>query len=261
MTAKRILVPGLALAICLVHPTTSVAQNGLNALDMADIVSGRTVSTQNLNQRSSDRAAAIAGTPVLGYYGQKQSWHAGTIQQLDGQTSPVSGLRYNLKLQWLEAQDAAAPDGIKVYTGGTLKGFTLIPAAGQVPLQFREVKYRSLRSGSGRGMLQVLNTTGAIHLLARHVYVEHGPQMNLALNTEMRPAYQTQTTTLYAIQPEKPDVAVELTPDRSIMRLFKKHASEMEQQIKAMGWRYDKLEDVVKMVELYNTIASDDPIE
>ncbi|MBD2714000.1 hypothetical protein KBK19_03020 [Microvirga sp. STR05] len=69
MTAKRILVPGLALAICLVYSTTSVAQNGLNALDMADIVSGRTVSTQNLNQRSSDRAAAIAGTPMLGYYG------------------------------------------------------------------------------------------------------------------------------------------------------------------------------------------------
>ncbi|MBC8084419.1 MAG: hypothetical protein H7Z21_14555 [Hymenobacter sp.] len=235
--------------------TLATAQSGMNAYDMSDITRGRPTSTRNLNKGTGDRAAAIAGTPALGYY--NQGWNAGTVQLLDGQSGPIAGLRYNLKLQWLEVQDASVPDGIRVYPGGSLRSFTLVPAAGQVPRVFQEYKFSSTRTGSGRGFMEVLNRTGDVRLLVRHTFEERAAEINAALNTEVRPAQQLHVTALFAAQAGKPDLATELTLDRrGVLRLFKDRAGELAEYAQTKNLSYTSLNDVLKLVEHYNTLPA-----
>ncbi|QNH62504.1 hypothetical protein [Hymenobacter sediminicola] len=235
--------------------TSAMAQAGMSSYDMADITRGRPTSTRNLNMSTADKEAAIAGTPALGYY--NQGWNAGTVQPLDGENGSVSGLRYNLKLQWLEAQDATVPGGIRVYPSGTLKSFTLVPAAGQAPHLFREYKYSSTRTGSGRGYMEELNRTGDVRLLVRHTFEERAAEINPALNTVVRPAQQLHVTSLFYTQSAKPDFAAELTLDRrGIMRVFKARAGEMDAYAKTNNLDYAKLNDVLKMVDYYNTLPA-----
>ncbi|MBO0361101.1 hypothetical protein J0X19_24290 [Hymenobacter sp. BT186] len=255
---KRTILP--LLTMLSLTATAAFAQAGMNSYDMADITRGRPTSTRNLNKNTGDHAAAIASTPPLAYY--NQGWNAGTVQQLDGQTGPVSGLRYNLGLQWLEVQDASVPNGIRVYPSGSLKSFTLVPGAGQVPHVFREYKYSSTRAGSGRGFMEELNRTGAIRLLVRHTFEERPAEINAALNTEVRPAQQLHVSTLFVVQPSKPDLATELTLDRrSVMRLFKSRAVELDDYAKSQPriLDYTNLNDVLQLVEHYNTLVADTP--
>lgn len=240
--------------------TTAYAQAGMNSYDMADITRGRPTSTRNLNKNTGDHAAAIAGTPAPAYY--NQGWNAGTVQPLDGQASPVTGLRYNLKLQWLEVQDASAPDGIRVYPSGSLKSFTLVPGAGQVPHLFREYKYSSTRTGSGRGFMEELNRTGELRLLVRHAFEERAAEINPALNTEVRPAQQLHVSALFVTQATKPDVATELTLDRrSVLRIFKSRAGELDDYAQSQKFSYTNLNDVLKLVERYNTLVADTQVK
>ncbi|SHL39064.1 hypothetical protein [Hymenobacter psychrotolerans] len=235
--------------------SSALAQAGMSSYDMADVTRGRPMSARNLNMSTANKEAAIAGTPALGYY--NQGWNAGTVQPLDGEKGPVSGVRYNLKLQWLEVQDATAPGGIRVYPSGTLKSFTLVPAAGQAPHLFREYKYSSTRTGSGRGFMEELNRTGDVRLLVRHTFEERAAEINPALNTVIRPAQQLHVTTLFYTQAAKPDFAGELTLDRrNMMRVFKARAGDMDAYAKYKGLDYSNLNDVLKMVEHYNTLAA-----
>lgn len=244
----------LLALLSLAATTAAHAQAGLGTRDMGDIIAGRPTSMRNHNMSTADKEAAIAGTPALGYY--NQGWNAGTVQPLDGSEGPVSGLRYNLKLQWLEAQDATAPDGIRVYPSGSLKSFTLVPGAGQAPHVFREYKFSSTRTGSGRGLMEELNRSGDIRLLVRHTFEERAAEINPALNTVVRPAQQLHVTTLFATQASKPDFASELMLDRrGVMRLFKERARELDDYAKTENLDYTKLTDVLTMVEHYNATA------
>jgi len=251
---KRTVLPLLtALAFT---STGAHAQAGMSSYDMADITRGRPTSARNLNTNTANQAAAIASTPSMAYY--NQGWNAGTVQQLDGQSGPVTGLRYNLKLQWLEVQDASAPDGIRVYPSGSLKTFMLVPGAGQVPHLFREYKFNSTRTGSGRGFMEELNRTGAIRLLVRHTFEERPAEINAALNTEVRPAQQLHVSSLFVVQPAKPEIATELTLDRrSVMRLFKSRAGELDDFAKSQKLDYTNLKHVLELVERYNTLVTD----
>jgi|GEM_PF-6549336 len=235
--------------------SSALAQAGMSSYDMADITSGRPTSTRNVNLSNSDKEAAIAGTPVLGYY--NQGWNAGTVLPFDGETGPVTGLRYNLKLQWLEVQDATVPGGIRVYPSGSLKSFTLVPAAGQAPHVFQEYKYSSTRTGSGRGFMEVLNRTGDVRLLVRHTFEERAAEINPALNTVVRPAQQQHVTSLFYTQASKPDFAAELALDRrGVMRLFKNRAGEMEAYARSKNFNYANLNDVLKLVDYFNALPS-----
>lgn len=250
----------LLLTVLGLRATTAHAQAGLNSYDMADITRGRPTSTRNLNQNTANKAAAIASTPAPAYY--NQGWNAGTVQQLDGQTGPVSGLRYNLKLQWLEVQDAAAPDGIRVYPSGSLKSFTLVPGAGQAPHVFREYKFSSTRSGSGRGFMEELNRTGEVRLLVRHSFEERPAEINAALNTEVRPAQLLHVSALFVVQPTKPEVATELMLDRrSVMRLFRSRAGELDDYANSQALDYTNLKHVLELVERYNTLVADTQVK
>ncbi|WP_375436888.1 hypothetical protein [uncultured Hymenobacter sp.] len=226
----------------------------MNAYDLADISRGRPTSTRNLN-RSTNEQAAIAGTPSMAYY--NQGWNAGTVQQLDGQSSPVTGLRYNLKLQWLEVQDASVLGGIRVYPSGSLKSFTLVPAAGQAPHVFQEFKFSSTRAGSGRGFMEVLHHTGEVRLLVRHTFEEHSGETNLALNTEIRPAQRLHVSALYVALVSKPDKATELKLDRrSVLRLFERYANELDDYATSKSLSYNNLDDVLKLVTYYNALLA-----
>jgi hypothetical protein len=242
---------GCFLLVLGTSATSVLAQAGMSSYDMADITRGRPTSTRNLNVSTADREAAIAGTPVLGYY--NQGWNAGTVQPLDAENGPATGLRYNLKLQWLEVQDASVPGGIRVYPAGSLRGFTLVPNAGQTPHVFRQYKYSSTRTGSGRGFLEELNHTGDVRLLVRHTFEERPAEINAALNTVIRPAQQTHVASLFYTQATKPDFAAELALDRrSVLRAFKARASEIEAYVKRKNLNYTILDDVLQMVEYYN---------
>ena len=233
--------------------SSALAQAGMSAYDMADITSGRPTSTRNINLSTADKEAAIAGTPVLGYY--NQGWNAGTVLPFTGETGPVTGLRYNLKLQWLEVQDATVPGGIRVYPSGSLKSFTLVPVAGQAPHVFQEYKYSSTRTGSGRGFMEVLNRTGDVRLLVRHTFEERAAEITPALNTVVRPAQQQHVTSLFYAQASKPDFAAELALDRrGVLRLFKNRAGEMEAYAKSRSFNYANLSDVLKLVDYFNAL-------
>ncbi|MBC6697430.1 hypothetical protein [Hymenobacter sp. BT190] len=227
------------------------AQAGMNSYDMADITRGRPTSTRNLNQSSADKEAAIAGTPILGYL--NQGWNVGTLQTLDAQPGPVAGLRYNLKLQWLEVQDATVPGGVRVYPAGSLKGFTLVPAAGQTPRVFLDYKYRSTGSGSGRGYLEELNHVGDLRLLVRHTFEERPEEINPALNTVVRPAQQMQASSLFYTAPSQPGLAQQLQLDRrSVLRMCHNHAPKLEAYAKEKNLDYTNLNHVLQMVEFCN---------
>lgn len=227
------------------------AQAGMNSYDMADITRGRPTSTRNLNQSTADKEAAIAGTPILGYL--NQGWNAGTLQTLDAQPGSVAGLRYNLKLQWLEVQDATVPGGVRIYPTGSLKGFTLVPAAGQTPRVFRDYKYRTTSSGSSRGYLEELNHTGDLRLLIHHAFEERPEEVNPALNTVVRPAQQTQVSSLFYSAISQPGLAQQLQLDRhSVLRMCRSHTTALEAYVKRKNLNYTKLDHVLQMVEFCN---------
>lgn len=227
------------------------AQAGMNSYDMADITRGRPTSVRNLNQSTTDKAAAMAGTPILGYL--NQGWNGGTLQTLDAQPGPVAGLRYNLKLQWLEVKDATVPGGVRIYPAGSLKGFTLVPAAGQTPRVFLDYKYRTTSSGSGRGYLEELNHTGALRLLVRHTFEERPEEINPALNTVVRPAQQLQVSSLFYSGTSQPDSAQQVQLDRrSVLRMCHSYAPALEAYVKQKNLDYTNLNHVLQMVEFCN---------
>lgn len=230
------------------------AQAGLNTKDLEDISHGRPTSTQNLNQANTadERAAAAEAAHVAHYY--DPDWVPGSLLTVKGEPQPVPGLRYNLVHHWVEVRDPAVPGGVRLYPLGSLRGFVLNNAPGRPGHRFGAYRV----GGEGRLLLEELNE-GPLYLLLGYDLELVGAVRNAAVNVETQASQFRRTSTLYVATPARAQAQALALNQRAVLRLFGPAEGDMALYAQQHNLRYDNLNDMVRLVDYFNTTQATAP--
>ncbi|WP_400193075.1 hypothetical protein [Hymenobacter sp. B81] len=228
----------------LLSASAAWAQAGLNTQDLQDIARERPFSAKSLNE--SQRREEAAGLLYL-----HPDWQPGRLFTAAGQWQPATALRYNVSLRILEMRDSTG--AARLLPVGSLRGFAL--GQGAAAREFRTRRCRLNGRGLVREFVEVLSVPEQALLLGVvHEVVDEPAVVNAALNVTTRPARRYVAQTLVAGPGRQPEqLLLPLTLEqRSVLRLFGARAPELAAYAQAQQLRYDRLPDVLRLVERYN---------
>ena len=192
-------------------------------------------------------------------YDDPVSWliyenQAGVLVTAQGQRVRVPALRYNPALHLVEARDST---GKKLWNMESLQGFEF--GSGPARRQFRVLPVRN--RGVDRDFVEVLtdDPKGQLVIAAEHIFVHEDEQRHPVLKTLIKPAVNQvvyDALVGYNTLPPTPLKPIGPLREKTVLRLFGNHSSQMATYARQNALNYESLADVLRMANHYNELVS-----
>lgn len=206
---------------------------------------------QQTNEADTARSLRATLAQQHGFLGDG-SFQYGSLCTYDGHNRPTPGLRYQVGLHLLEAQDPVNPDSTHLWPVGSLRGFDLGDSDNAGEVAWRRFRTRLIKdsSVSRRDFVEVLTALDAGPLVLAWVYS--------AAATPASDGRYPLVATLVAgpgLAGAEPLYPLELS-QASVLRLFADRADDVRTFATAQHLDYTHPTDIARMADYYNRIAA-----
>jgi hypothetical protein len=207
---------------------------------------------QQTNEPATARSLRATLAQQNGFLGDG-SFQYGALCTYDGLYRPTPGLRYQVGLHLLEAQDPAATDSTHLWPTGSLRGFDLGDSDNPGEVAWRRFRTRLVKDSSSvsrRDFVEVLTALDAGPLLLAWVYS--------AAATPTPDGRYPLVATLVAgpgLAGAEPLHSLELS-QAAVLRLFADRADDVRAFATAQHLDYTRPTDIARMADYYNRVAA-----